>query len=190
MSKLCHVYFLSPIKLNTGIWILDYFAGFTIFKEIIAIRCLGVSALLFSGHGLYLTTLWIAALIEKLTVTASQEISFTLEIMLTKSLACPSVLRKINLPHTLSPYPLRFISIFSHARHVFQVGSPQVCGVPFTTLHTCYMSRLSHSSRYDNHSDARRTVQILKPLALCVHHPFTSSVLGSNVLLCILFSNV
>jgi hypothetical protein len=115
---------------------------------------------------MYLTTLWITALLEKLIVTASQEISFTLETILAKFPRLIPVLRHINLPYTLPLFSLRYILIFYHARHIFQVECHQVCGVPFTSLRTCYMSRLSHSSKCDNHSNARCTVQILRPLTL------------------------
>ena len=66
---------------------------------------------------------------------------------------------------------------FPHRNHVYN----------YPLSHTCYMSRSSHSSRFDHPNNIWWGVSY----SLCVflHSPVTSSLLDANILLCTRFSN-
>ena len=99
-----------------------------------------------------------------------------------QSIPCP-----IPLPEDPSKYyPPIYIWVFQVVS--FPQDSPPK---PFRHLpHTCYVTRPSHSSRFDHSNNIRRAVQIISS-SLCsfLHLPVTSSLLGPNILFSTLLTN-
>ena len=94
-----------------------------------------------------------------------------------------------------APHPTSWRSILILSSHLclvvsFPQGSPPKPCRHLYSRHTCYLSHASHSSRFDHPNNIGWGVQTTKLLIMQFSPlPFTSSLLGPNILRSTLFSN-
>jgi len=111
---------------------------------------------------------------------------------------CPPpvpILSHINSVHAPHPTTWRAILILSSQLRLGHPSGLFPSGFPTKTLyapllpHTCYMPRLSHSSRFEHPNNIGWGVQITSSLCNFLHSHVTSVLLGPNILLNTIFSN-